>query len=154
MVDKIYIGMTISEMKNLYSNAEFIEEPLYLYGVDSENSGIKVVQNGDKLFFVWTMQNENTIKGITILTDKIHIDDGIHVGMTLEEFLKKHPDHDLKIDELSQEDFEYIHIPKLDYTIEFWTSDSNRVANYSNPDNKFISIRRPQAKIDRISLIK
>jgi hypothetical protein len=153
-VDKIYIGMTIQEMKGIYSNAEFIEEPLYLYGVDSEEPGITVVQNGEKMFFVWTMQNENTIHGISILSDKIQIDDGIHVGMTLEEFLKKHPGHELRMDELSQKDFEYIHIPELNYYVEFWTTDSTRVANYSKPDLNFISIKQPQAKIDRISLTK
>ena len=150
-MDKIYIGMTIQEMKDIYSNAEFIEEPLYRYGVDSEDPGITVTQNGEKLFFVWTMQNENKIHGITILSDKIQIDNGIHVGMTLEDFLKRHPDQNLRMDELSQEDYEYIHVPVLDYQVEFWTNDSTRVATYSKPDLIYISIRRPEAKIDRIS---
>jgi hypothetical protein len=151
-VDKIYIGMTIQEMKGIYSNAEFIEEPLYLYGVDSEKPGITVIQKGEKLFFVWTLQNETKIHGITILSDKIQIDDGIHVGMPLDEFLNKHPDKDLHMDELSQRDYEYISVPDLGYRVEFWTTDTTRVANYSKSDLKFISIRRPKAMIDRISL--
>ncbi len=144
--------MTIQEMKEIYSNAEFIDEPLFLYGVDSEEPGIAVVINGEKMFFVWTLQNENTIHGITILSDKIQIDDGVHVGMTLEEFLIKHPGHELRMDELSEEDFEYIHIPEHDYMVQFWTTDSNRVGNYSKPNLIFISINRPNARIDRISL--
>jgi hypothetical protein len=153
--DKIHIGMTIQEMKSLYTGAEFIEEPLFKYGVDSENNGIKVAVNGESLFFIWTLEDNDTINGIEILSQNIVIDHDVHVGMTLEDFLKKYPTSKLSFDELSS-DYEYILVPDLDYRVEFLTTESNRVAdyNYSKSEPEFISVKRPTAKIDRISIIK
>ena len=154
-VDKIHIGMTIREMKALYPGAEFAEEPLFKYGVDSENDGIKVAINGESLFFVWTLEDNDTINGITILSQSIVIDLDVHVGMTLGDFLKKYPTSKLFIDVLSS-DFEYISVQEPGYSVEFRTTESNRVAdyNYSESEPEFISVKRSSAKIDRISVNK
>jgi hypothetical protein len=154
-VDKIHIGMTIQEMKSLYPGADFIEEPLFKYGVDSENNGIKVAVNGESLFFIWTLEDNDTINGIEILSQNIAIDHDVHVGMTLEDFLRKYPDSKLAFDELSL-DYEYIQVPGLDYRVEFLTTETTRVAdyNYSGNEPEFVSIKRPAAKIDRISVFK
>jgi hypothetical protein len=154
-VDKIHIGMTIQEMKSLYPGAEFIEEPLFKYGVDSENNGIKVAVNGASLFFIWTLEDNDTINGIGILSQNIVIDHDVHVGMTLGDFLRKYPDSKLSFDELSL-DYEYIQVPGLDYRVEFLTTETTRVAdyNYSGTEPEFISVKRPAAKIDRISVSK
>ena len=155
IVDKIHIGMTIQDMKALYNSAELIEEPLFKYGIDSENNGIKVTVNGESLFFVWTLQDNDTINGIEIISQTIIIDNDVHVGMTLENFLEKYPNSTLSIDELSLES-EYILVPSLDYRVEFLTTESTRVADYdySKTEPEFISIKRPMAKIDRISIAK
>lgn len=154
-VDKIHIGMTIKEMKALYPGAEFIEEPLFKYGVDSENNGIKVAVNKESLFFVWTLEDNDTINGVEILSQKIVIDQDVHVGMTLEDFLKKYPTSKLSFDELTS-DYEYIQVPGFDYRVEFITTETTRVADYDYSKNEpeFISVKRPTAKIDRISVIK
>jgi hypothetical protein len=154
-VDKIHIGMTLHEMKSLYPGAEFIEEPLFKYGVDSENNGIKVAVNEESLFFIWTLEDNDTINGIEILSQNIVIDHDVHVGMTLEDFLRKYPDSKLAFDELSS-DYEFIQVPGPDYRVEFLTTDSTRVANYnySGTEPEFISVKRPAAKIDRISIMK
>jgi hypothetical protein len=153
LVDKIHIGMTIQEMKSIYNKAEFINEPLYEYGIDSEEKGIMVKVNGEALFFVWTMQGNDTIHGIAIVSKKIFIDKDVHVGMTLEDFHNKYPKSKLAIDELTL-DYEYIHIPVPDYRVEFLTTDSTRAADYdySKSEPEFISIKRPKTVIDRISL--
>jgi hypothetical protein len=151
VVDKIHIGMTIQEVKDLYKDSEFIEEPLYEYGIDSEDKGLTVIENGEKLFFVWTMQDEVKIHGISIISRRIQIDNGIHVGMKLEDFLKKHPNENLRMDELTNE-YEYIYVPDPGYSVEFLTTDTTRAAIYTEPDLEYISIRRTNATIDRISL--
>ncbi len=153
IVDKIHIGMTIQEMKALYAEADFIEEPLFNYDIDSEEKGITVRNAGESLFFVWTLQGNDTITGIEIISDRIIIDRDVHVGMTLEDFLKKYPKSKLAVDELTL-DYEYIHIPNLDYRVDFLTTDSTRAAefDYSTPEPTFISIKRPQTLISRISI--
>lgn len=155
LVDKIHIGMTIQYMKAMYIGAEFIEEPLFRYGIDSENNGIRVTENGENLFFVWTMEENDTINGIEIISQDIIIDNDVHVGITLEDFLKKYPDSRPSIDELSMSS-EYILVPGLDYSVQFLTTESTRVAdyNYSATEPEFIAIKRPTAKIDRISVFK
>ncbi len=154
-VDRIHIGMTIQDMKALYNGAGLVEEPLFKYGIDSENDGIRVTVNGESLFFVWTLQGNDTIHGIEIISQNIIIDNDVHVGMTLEDFLNKYPDYRPSVDELTL-DSEYILVPGLNYRVEFLTRDSTRVAdyNYSATEPEFISIKRPTAKIDRISIFK
>jgi hypothetical protein len=99
------------------------------------------------------MQGNDTITGIEILSDKIIIDNGVHVGMTFEDFIKKYPKSKIAIDELTM-DYEYIHVPGLDYRVDFLTTDSIRVAefNYSTTEPTFISIKHPKTKIGRISI--
>ena len=153
IVDKIHIGMTIQEMKDIYKSASFIEEPVYEYGIDGESNGLVVQENGKRLFFVWTMQNENKIKGITILSKDIKIDNNISVGMTLEEFIKKYPKSTLAID-LIDDRYEFIYVPELKYRIEFLTTDSTRIAEYDFGvgEPEFIKIKNPKKEVDRISL--
>jgi|WetSurMetagenome_2_1015567.scaffolds.fasta_scaffold108587_2 hypothetical protein len=153
LVDKIHIGMTVQEMKDLYTGADFVAEPVYMYGLDGDNDGIVVKENNVPQFFVWTMEGEDKIAGIAILSDKIIIDKNVHVGMTLEDFLKKYPNEILSVNE-SGDSYEYIYIPDPDYSVEFLTTDSTRVAeyDYTKDEPEFLSIKRPTATIDRISL--
>lgn len=152
-VDKAYIGMAISELKTLYHNAEFIEEPVYEYGIDGESKGLVVKQNDEKLFFVWTLQGEERVHGITILSDTIIIDDNVHVGMTLKSFIDKYPATTVHID-MIDERYEYLNVPELSYRPEFLTTDSTRVAeyDYEQPEPEFKSVRNRDARIERISV--
>lgn len=152
-VDKAYIGMAISELKSVYDNAEFIEEPVYEYGIDGESKGLVVKQNDERLFFLWTLQGEEKIHGITILSDSIIIDVNVHVGMTLKSFMDKYPETTVQID-MMDERFEYLNVPGLSYRPEFLTMDSTRVANYDyeQPEPEFKSVRIPEARIERISV--
>lgn len=150
--DKASIGMTIDELKKAYPNAKFIEEPLYMYGIDSEKSGLLVVNNNEKLLFVWVSEDDH-IKGITILSPSIVIDSNVSVGMNFQEFLKKYPDAQLAVS-LVDEGVEYYHVKDKDYIIEFLTKPDNRVGEYKEEgvEAKSIRIVRPNAKIDRITI--
>lgn len=152
-VDKIHIGMTIQEMKDVYTSANFIEEPVYKYGIDGESNGLVVEENGNRLFFVWTLENENEIRGITIISKDIKIDDNVSVGMTLAEFIKKYPEATLAID-LIDNKYEFSYVAKLKYRIEFLTTDSTRVAEYSfgEGEPEYIKIINLKKKVDRISV--
>lgn len=152
-VDKIHIGMTIQEMKDVYTSANFIEEPVYKYGIDGESNGLVVEENGNRLFFVWTSENENEIRGITIISKDIKIDDNVSVGMTLAEFIKKYPEATLAID-LIDNKYEFSYVAKLKYRIEFLTTDSTRVAEYSfgEGEPEYIKIINLKKKVDRISV--
>ena len=157
-IDKVQIGMTISEMKKLYPTAKFEAEPVYNYGVDGEGMGVLVKEKGKKLFFVWTLEGEEKINEVIILTPEIAIDNGIRVGMSLKEFLTKYPEQmypeqKLAIDMIDNE-IEFSFIKGKNYRVEFLTTDSTRVAdyNYDAPEPEFIRVKNPSAKIDRISV--
>jgi hypothetical protein len=53
------------------------------------------------------------------------------------------------------EQYEYIYVPDLNYQVEFITTDTSRVSNYRHkePDPVFLSVKHPNAKIDRIDRI-
>ncbi len=152
-VDKAHIGMTITELKKAYENAEFIEEPVYEYGIDGESKGLVVKQNNERLFFVWTMQGEDKIHGMTLLSDSIVIDDNVHVGMTLKSFMDKYPNATVHID-MIDERYEYLNVPSISYRPEFLTTDTTRVADYDyeQSEPEFKGITKPNALIDRISV--
>lgn len=152
-IDKAYIGMTITELKKAYESSEFIEEPVYKYGVDGESKGLIVMQNNERLFFVWTMQGEDKIHGITLLSDSIIIDENVHVGMTLKSFINKYPSATVHID-MIDERYEYLNVPNISYQPEFLTTDSTRVADYDyeQPEPVFKGIKKSNALIDRISV--
>jgi hypothetical protein len=150
-VDRAYIGMTIDELKKEYSAAKFKNEPVFMYGVDGEEEGILVIENGKEQFFVWTMYGNDSITGIVILSPSIIIDKGIHVGMTCQDFLKQYPKETLAVSEMS-EDYEFSYIEDLTYTVEFHTSDTNRVGKYTEAEDGYLykGIQSPLSKIDRI----
>jgi hypothetical protein len=106
-----------------------------------------------RLFFVWTLQGEEKIHGMTILSDSIIIDENVHVGMTLKSFMDKYSEATVQID-MVDERYEYLNVPRLSYRPEFLTTDSTRVANYDyeQPEPEFKSVRKPEARIERISV--
>ena len=152
-VDKAYIGMKISDLKATYEDSEFIEEPVYEYGIDGESKGLVVKENNERLFFVWTLQGEDKIHGITILSSSIVIDDNVHVGMTLKSFMAKYQNATVQIDMINEQ-YEYLNVPRLSYRPEFITTNTTRVAeyDYTKPEPEFEKIIKPDAKIERISV--
>ena len=123
-----------------------------MYGIDSEKSGLLVVNNNEKLLFVWVSEDDH-IKVFTILSPSIVIDSNVSVGMNFQEFLKKYPDAQLAVS-LVDEGVEYYHVKDKDYIIEFLTKPDNRVGEYKEEgvEAKSIRIERPNAKIYRITM--
>lgn len=145
--------MSISDLKKKYHDAQFSEEPMFNYGIDSESNGILIEKHGDKLFFVWTLHGIDQIHGVTILSKSMTFKDGVHVGMNLKSFLNKYPRATAKID-MTQEDYEYLISPEIIYIPEFISTDSTRIARYDHnqPEPEFIKFKNLEAKIDRITL--
>lgn len=155
-VDKTYVGMTLTKLKSVYKDLEFLEEPVFFYGVDSEENGLLLNKNNKPFIFVWTKENTDTINGITILTDQITIDGNVHVGITISDFFNKYKNAKLQIDQISNEtEFSSV-MSNLLYRIEFITADSNRVGEYdmTKAEPEFIKLKRPDAKVERIGVYK
>ena len=155
-VDKTYVGMTLKKLKSIYKDLEFLEEPMFFYGVDSEKNGLLLKKNNAPFIFVWTQESCDTINGITILTDQITIDNNVHVGITISDFFNKYKNAKLQIDQISNEtEFGFV-MNNLNYRIEFITADSNRVGEYDmmQAEPEFIKLKRPDAKVERIGVYK
>ncbi len=153
-VDKTYVGMTLTKLRTIYKNLEFIEEPMFFYGVDSEENGWLLKKDNKPFIFVWTQENSDIINGIIILTDQIMIDHNVHIGITAEDFFNKYKNAKLQIDAISNDiEFGYI-MNNLNYRIEFLTKDSNRVGEYdlTQSEPEFINLKRPSAKVERIGV--
>lgn len=155
-VDKTYVGMTLTKLKSVYKDLDFVEEPVFFYGVDSEENGLLLNKNNKPFIFVWTKENTDTINGITILSDQITIDDNVRVGITITDFFNKYKNAKLQIDQISNEtEFSSV-MSNLLYRIEFITADSNRVGEYdmTQAEPEFIKLKRPDAKVERIGVYK
>lgn len=141
-------GLTMKELIVIYQGAAFIEEPMDLYGIDSENHGITVVEAGEKQFFVWKKYDSDTIYEAVILTPSIVLEDSIRVGAPLASYLHLHPNATLELDPISEED-EYAYAPGSFYSVEFVNRGDHKVAEY-HEDYSLKKLLNPQAKIDRI----
>lgn len=153
IVDKIKLGMELQAVKNLYPKASFYEEPLYKYGIDSEVLGTLVVQKTDTLFFLWSRQEKEKIKGVVILSENIIIDKSIHVGMEISLLAEKFSSFETQIDVID-ESFEYFYNEEKGYRVDFVTNSSNRVSEYikNTYPKEFLRVKRPEATVDRITI--
>lgn len=153
MVDKAYIGMTISELKSSYPENNLKKEPVFKYDIEGGGDGILVSKEGTPQFFAWTMLDQDTIVGIEILSPSIVISNGVHVGMTFQDFLKIRPGSALSISEINTP-YEYCYVEESSYSINFYTDDTNRVGKYTEAEDGYLykGVARPESKIDRISV--
>jgi hypothetical protein len=153
-VDKTYVGMTLTKLKAIYKDLEFLEESMFFYGVDSDKNGLLLKKNNEPFIFVWTQESNDTIHGITILTDQITIDNNVHVGITISDFFNKYRNAKLQIDQISNETEFGFSMNNLNYRIEFITTDSTRVGEYdmTQAEPEFLKLKRPDAKVERIGV--
>lgn len=150
--NNVRIGMSIDELKELYPKAAFKKLPSDGYGNAVKEQGFLVVENKVPLFYVLYPKGKKKITGLTLLTPGIRIEEGVHVGTTYEQFIKKYPKSELTLDAY-EDNLECIYVPQKRYRVEFGTADSNRVGNYdmSGPSPEFKNVARPKTKIARIS---
>ena len=83
------LGMTMDELREKYNGCEFIEEPVFEYGIDGESLGLLIRKDNEDLFFAWAIPGENIINGITLLSPSFVIDGNVHVGMSVKSFFEK-----------------------------------------------------------------
>jgi hypothetical protein len=143
-------GISIQEFKKQIKSGEYISEPLSNYGIDSENSGWTFIKNDKKILFIWSKQNSNFIEEIVTLSPSLLVDD-ISVGNTLNAFLKRYPNAEIKVDVVNYE-YQYAATQKENYTIEFLMPE-NKIAEF-NDDYTLKSIINRDAKIDRIRVYR
>jgi hypothetical protein len=150
--NNVRIGISVDELKKLYPKAVFKKLPSDGYGNTVKEQGLLVVENKEPLFYVVHAKGKKNIAGLTLLTPGIRIEEGVHVGITYEQFMKKYPESELTID-VYENNMECIYVPEKRYRVEFATSDSNRVGNYdmTGPAPEFKNVARPKTKIARIS---
>ena len=151
ILDEIYIGMTITEVKLKLTDYNFVDRPIYEYGMDSEEKGVLVKIDNDDILFLFKKYGTDSICDIMILSSEILVDGKIKVGDTAEKFLNLYENVKFELD-VVQEEFEYAYFPNSNFQIEFITTDENRVCKYDNYKSiELIDIKR---KIDRILVRK
>lgn len=145
-INLVQNGISISDFKKQIKTGEFVSESLSNYGIDSENLGWTLINNGQKILFIWSKQNSELIDEIIILNSSLSMDN-ITVGTTLDEFLKNNPNAKIEIDVINSE-YEYAYSEEKNYTVEFLLPE-NKIAEF-NEDYTLKRIVNRKAKIDRI----
>jgi hypothetical protein len=154
-VGKTYVGMSLAKLRQVYKDLEFVKEPLFMYGVDSDEKGWLLKKDHKPFLFVWTQEGSENIHSITILSDEITVDGNVYVGMSMGDYFKKYPKAKLGIDAISY-DIEFAYVENAQYRVECLTTDSSRIGvyNMNEPEPEFIKLLKPEAKIERITVFQ
>ena len=148
----VKIGMPVDSLPVKYPGYEFQEKPVFEFGVDGEAKGLLVVKEGQPQFFVWTLDGESSIHGIVILCDRFETDNGLKVGLTVEEILKKYPEIEIQRDGLDP-NMEFMSIEDKKITLHFVNPEGQYIGEYDteNPEETSRSFDLDR-KVDRIYL--
>jgi len=151
-VDKAYVGMSLNKLRAAYKGQSLIKEPAGNYGIDGGGNGWLLSIDKEPRFFVWATDDNDTIAGIVIVSEKIKIDGDVHVGMSLQDYLNRYNQTQMAIDQITY--FELAYVKNLKYSLEFHTTDTNRVAEYEDTEFEpiFKKFKKLNAKVDRISV--
>ena len=149
-VELVQKGILIKDFKEKFGNENFIKEPLFKYGIDSEKNGFTLIQNGKAVFFIWSKQNEMEISEIIVLDKSISINN-LCVGKTFNDFLKINPNSIIELDSVNSE-YEYSVSENGNFIVEFITK-KNKIGKY-NDDFTIKKILNKEVKIDRIRIPK
>ena len=144
------IGMTTEELRQQYPQYTFQDKPVYEFGVDGEGKGLIAMQNDQPQFFVWTLDGENTVHGIVVLSEGFVTEDGLKVGTTIEQILEKYPEAEIQRDGIDP-NMEYINIEDKKITLHFINPPDQTIGEYEtdNPDETSRSFDLDR-KVDRI----
>jgi|GEM_PF-1206644 hypothetical protein len=153
---KVKIDMLIENMKKLNSSYAFKDVEASEFNMTNNEPSIKLMlasQEGVPQFIVQYTKASNAVKGITILSPNFEVEEGVHVGMTYDAFVKIKPKSELSIDAYAL-NIECIYVPEMKYRVEFLTSDANRIGKYNDNGSGpvFSKAARPDGKVDRISM--
>ena len=152
-IGKAIIGMSLDELRQVYSDCTFEERPVHEYGIDGESNGLLVIRGSKPFLFAWTNDGEDRIKGLVAIADNLSTPNGYKVGMTSGEILQKCPQCYVSPDMLDSR-IEYVPLPGKEIRLEFLTTDSTRIGHYRYYDAEPKSrILKPDFKVARISII-
>ena len=126
-IDKVFIGMDINELKKQYANYQFLDTPVYCFGIDGEERDLVIAKDNTPLLFIWT-GSENQVNGVYSLNKSFHTDNNLKVGMTIREIKKIYSDCEISVD-VSDVNLEYILIPDKKVQLCFMTNE-NRIGIY------------------------
>ena len=150
---KITVGMQVTSLQELYPDMNTEERPVYEYGVDGETMGILLKNQAKPYLYLWTMQGDSKIHGITALSPDLQTTDGLKVGSTVTEILSLYPNSEAGISFI--DDTEFIYIEELGLRFEFLTTPESRIGDYefnNDPQPQFRKFKVESAKVDRISI--
>ena len=120
-------GMTVSELKAIYKDATFISQKAHKYGYDGGYPGYDIIQNDEYLFHISKDFSSDTIL-FTILLSPRYKYNGIHVGMTATQLLRKYQKAEPFINVYNG--LETISLDSGAVIATFNTTDKARMANY------------------------
>ncbi len=121
-------GMKWEKINELYPTAEFIEVEAIKYGINGGGNGYDVIRNGEPLFFIWLDGAHEEISGILILNSNYIIDEKVHVGMNLNDFLAHYPNSKSFNNVLCND--ECIWREKEGFMIAVKTTEQQRISKY------------------------
>ena len=101
-VGPIKLGMTIEQLKKLYSSYSFKFEPEY---------GYFIFKGKTMLINVWSKNDYETVSGIKVYSDKYYTEKGVRVGMSPQQLVDIYGYLDIK-DDMESEDA-YYSLPDL-----------------------------------------
>ena len=153
---RLKIGCLFKDVKEIYKDCDFVKEDTHKYGLDGGGYGYCVRKNKEDLFFFWTWDNQDTVRGFYIISPKFHTRSGINTGMTSGNIKKNYPYCSIyRNDELPN--IETLDLKSEGVLLIFITNEKNRVGqDYGDLENGVIAIyaqeMRKDAHIDYIAL--
>ncbi len=143
---KMAIGMTLDDVKLIYTDVDFVEkENSYRTCADENQQGFEIYDGTELLAFVPNELSENKILNLIILSPKINFGK-ISTNSTAQQILKTYPKSNVRLDSLS--DWEHIYIAELNIELVFKTNENNRIAAYKK--EVFSKLKNGSAKSDFI----
>lgn len=139
-------GMSLQELKNRFPKAVYTPKKAYLYGYDTDVSGLEISHKDEKLLFV--THDNKVLTGISFIAPSYKFN-GIAPGTRINNVLQKYPSK-LYIDLITN--FEYITLDSLGIRLVFMTDKNNRIGKYEMADAPASEILRKEAPIDIIQM--
>jgi hypothetical protein len=124
------LGQTIKDFKETFKDYQITTVPVWNYCVDGGGDGLLVSRDKEPLIFVWTMQGNDSIHSISVMSDKFHTKSGIRPYMTAGQLLKYYPTLTVQRSMLCEGT--EVFGDKLGLVFEFASSDSTTVGFYKD----------------------
>jgi hypothetical protein len=146
------MGMDVDKVKALFTNCTFEEVDLANFGVDGGGTGFLVKKQNEWIVVFWANEQKK-VAGIICLSSKYHTKKGIRPKMNVKELKKIFPNATIQIN-LIFSNYEFIILKKEKVSVDFISSESNRVGKYKNIDpEEATSEMRLDARIYSIGLM-